>query len=115
MIVMSILMNEPTHGYDIMAKIHRHLYVFLSAGQVYPLFTRLEREGLIEARLSEDGRRKVFTPTNKGIRRYREMLRETEQIYHLLAYFALLNEDRRAESDDERRLHEIPKKVIVHQ
>lgn len=115
LIVMSILMIGPTHGYDIMARIHRHLYVFLSAGQVYPLFSRLERAGLIEARLSEDGRKKIFTLTNKGVRKYKEMLQETKQIYHMLGYFALLNEDQRAESDDERRFYEIPKKVIIHQ
>lgn len=115
LIVMSILMVEPTHGYDIMAKIHRHLFVFLSAGQVYPLFSRLERDGLIEARLSEDGRRKIFTMTNRGMIKYKDMLHETKQIYHILAYFALLNEDQRAGSDDERRLLEIPRKIIVHQ
>jgi len=85
LIVMSILMIAPTHGYDIMAQIHKHLHVFLSAGQVYPLFYRLERDGLIETIPSKNTRKKTFALTSKGVRSYREMLREVDQVYQMLA------------------------------
>ena len=82
-----------------MAKIHKHLLVFLSAGQVYPLFYRLERDELIEIIPSKNTRKKTFALTSKGVRSYREMLHEVDQVYQMLAYFALLNEDLTKEAD----------------
>lgn len=90
LIILTILAGGPTHGYDIIAKIHRNLHVFLSAGQVYPKFSCLERDGLIKIQITR--RKKILSITSKGIAKCHEMLKETIEIPHILFHFLLLSE-----------------------
>ena len=87
LIIMSILMKGPSHGYDLIARIHKHLLVLLSPGMVYPLLSSLEKKGLVEKKLSENGRRKIFFLTSGGREECKKMLRESKEIYRLLAFF----------------------------
>jgi len=63
-IVMTILNGTPTHGYDIIATIHKEFGTLLSPGTLYPLLHSLEDNGLIES--SYDGGRIIYETTSKG-------------------------------------------------
>jgi len=59
--------KQPTHGYEIMksvAEITKER-VKVGAGTLYALLTRFEKEGIMLC-ISNDGRRKTYTLTNKG-------------------------------------------------
>ena len=63
-IVLSMLKGSPSHGYGIIADIHKRFDVLLSPGTLYPLLYSLEKQGLITIEL--DGRRKNYLLTEKG-------------------------------------------------
>lgn len=66
-IILSMLNDNPVHGYKIIADLHNTFGVLLSPGTLYPLLYRLEAEGLI--RVKEDRRRKNYSLTPKGLKR----------------------------------------------
>jgi len=84
LIIMSILMKEPSHGYSLIARIHRHFLVLLSPGMIYPRLLSLEKEGSIEKKLSKNGRRKIYFLTSKGREKWKKMLFECKEIYRYL-------------------------------
>lgn len=63
-IVMTVLNGTPTHGYEIMATVHKEFGVLLSPGTLYPLLHSLEDNGLIES--SHYGGRVVYQVSSKG-------------------------------------------------
>jgi len=46
---MTVLNDTPTHGYEIIAIVHKEFGVLLSPGTLYPLIHSLEAQGLIES------------------------------------------------------------------
>lgn len=64
-IVLSMLRDNPSHGYGIIADIHKRFDVLLSPGTLYPLLYSLEKKGMIAIEL--DGRRKNYLITEKGM------------------------------------------------
>ena len=66
-IILSMLNDNPVHGYKIIADLHNTFGVLLSPGTLYPLLYRLESEGLV--RVKEDRRRKNYSLTHKGLKR----------------------------------------------
>lgn len=97
LIIMSILMKGPSHGYNIIARIHRHLLVLLSPGMIYPRLLSLEKEGLVEKKLSKNGRRKIYSLTSKGREKCKKMFFECKDIYRYLlsSYYIKEGVDRR--------------------
>jgi len=63
-IVLSMLKETPSHGYGIIADIHKRFDVLLSPGTLYPLLYSLEKKDLIT--IEQDGRRKNYLLTEKG-------------------------------------------------
>ncbi len=63
-IVLSELKTGSLSGYDIISVVFRRYRFLLSAGTVYSLLYKLERDGLIESFLSE--KKKVYRLTNNG-------------------------------------------------
>jgi DNA-binding PadR family transcriptional regulator len=67
LVVLAILNGKPTHGYKIMADIHKEFGVLLSPGSLYPLLHLLEEKNFIESHAV--GGKKVYEATNEGRKR----------------------------------------------
>lgn len=65
-IVLSLLLNKPRCGTDIIKTIHAKFGLLLSPGTVYPLLHELERRGLAEHEQSK--KVKIYRPV-KGMRK----------------------------------------------
>lgn len=63
-IVLTMLSNSSSHGYALIADIHKKFDVLLSPGTLYPLLYSLENKGMIG--IKKDGRRKNYFLTSKG-------------------------------------------------
>jgi DNA-binding PadR family transcriptional regulator len=80
LIILSLLMRCPTHGYVIIGVINDVVgpRAKASNGRVYPLLTKLDADGLIQVAgetVSDGGRlARIFTITKKGRRRFRELM-----------------------------------------
>lgn len=86
-IVLAMLNGEPTHGYKIIANLHRTFGVLLSPGTLYPLLYRLEAEKLVDVR--EVKRRKLYKLTVRGRKKVSNTLRlyrgQSEKIFSFIA------------------------------
>lgn len=67
LIVLSMLANNPMHGYKIIAVLHNNFGVLLSPGTLYPLLYKLEGENMVK--IAEVKRRKIYSLTPQGRRR----------------------------------------------
>ena len=67
-VVMQMLKDQPMHGYQIMIEIRRRRGVSLGASTIYPLLSKMEREGLIKSTwdLSSERPRKPYALTSRG-------------------------------------------------
>jgi DNA-binding PadR family transcriptional regulator len=63
-IVLTELQNASLSGYDIISVIFRRYRFLLSAGTVYSMLYKLERNGLIDSFLSE--KKKIYSITSHG-------------------------------------------------
>jgi len=66
-IILSMLKDNPIHGYKIIADLHTTFGILLSPGTLYPLLYRLEAEELVQ--VEEKSRRKLYSLTPKGLHR----------------------------------------------
>jgi DNA-binding PadR family transcriptional regulator len=60
-----MLRQNSSHGYALIADIHKQFDVLLSPGTLYPLLYSLEKKGMIS--IEQDGRRKNYILTEKGL------------------------------------------------
>lgn len=95
-VVLAMLAKEPSHGYQLRARLRDALGPLgdaLNAGQVYVTLTRLEKAGLLEAERSADGTdrsdRKVYALTPDGQQRVSEWIAEVSWPKPDLAEFHL--------------------------
>jgi len=63
-IVLTLLLESPTHGYKLIADIHTLFGVLLSPGSLYPFLYSLEKEQLVKAQ--KEGKRKRYALTSEG-------------------------------------------------
>src|SRR6266540_2569461 len=82
-VVLAMLAKEPSHGYQLRARLREALGPLgdaMNAGQVYVTLTRLERAGLLAVERSADGAdrsdRKVYALTPDGQQRVAEWIAE---------------------------------------
>src|SRR3954468_9732391 len=82
-VVLAMLAKEPSHGYQLRARLRDALGPLgdaMNAGQVYVTLTRLEKAGLLAAERSADGTdrsdRKVYALTPDGQQRVAEWIAE---------------------------------------
>ncbi|UNM89028.1 PadR family transcriptional regulator [Vagococcus sp. CY52-2] len=81
--VLSILKDETTYGYELVQKLIQFGFADLSAGTVYPLLQKLEKQHMIsgELRASPDGpNRKYYSLTEEGIDRLEEFDDQWEKL-----------------------------------
>jgi len=79
------LLNEPAHGYKL---IQNHEVLFeekISAGQIYPILTSMEKQGLVTHTVNMQGRRKrkVFELTETGKTECLRLQEQVKKIFHL--------------------------------
>lgn len=72
-LVLTMLYDEPMHGYKMIANIHNKFGVLLSPGTLYPLLYSLEEHNLIECR--ENHRKKIYYITANGKYRINQILK----------------------------------------
>ena len=63
-IVLTMLSQNSSHGYALIADIHKKFDVLLSPGTLYPLLYSLEKKDMVS--IKKDGRRKNYFLTSKG-------------------------------------------------
>jgi len=94
-VVLAMLAKEPSHGYQLRARLRDALGPLgdaLNAGQVYVTLTRLERAGLVAVERSADADRsdrKVYALTPNGQQRVAEWIAEVSWPRPGLAEFHL--------------------------
>jgi DNA-binding PadR family transcriptional regulator len=95
-VVLAMLAKEPSHGYQLRARLRDALGPLgdaMNAGQVYVTLTRLEKAGLLCAERSADGTdrsdRKVYALTPHGQQRVAEWIAEVSWPKPDLAEFHL--------------------------
>lgn len=94
-VVLALLAKEPSHGYEIRARLRSALGPIgdaMNAGQVYVVLTRLEKAGLVttESTTAKDpSDRKTYALTPKGQQRVAEWLTEVSWPKPDLAEFHL--------------------------
>ena len=64
LIVLTMLLEGPIHGYKLIADIHTLFGVLLSPGSLYPFLYSLEREQLVNTQ--QEGKRKRYALTSEG-------------------------------------------------
>jgi DNA-binding PadR family transcriptional regulator len=81
--VLALLAKEPSHGYELRARLHQALGPLgdaMNAGQIYVTLTRLEKAGLVTAErsagLADRPDRKVYALTAAGQHRVADWLAE---------------------------------------
>lgn len=81
LIILSVLMTGPAHGYSIAKTVNNIIGPIAKAsnGRIYPLFSKLQKSGFVIAREhQEDGRNtKLFSITESGRSRFRELMLDT--------------------------------------
>ncbi|MFB6466800.1 PadR family transcriptional regulator [Cytobacillus sp. Hz8] len=83
-----LALREPLHGYAIMQKIEQMSKgtVILAAGTLYGAIENLNKHGWIEPVSGENGRRKVYKITDKGI----TILNiERERLLHIISLYEM--------------------------
>jgi DNA-binding PadR family transcriptional regulator len=81
-VVLALLAKEPSHGYQLRARLRDALGPLgdaMNAGQIYVTLTRLEKAGLLAVDRSADGDRadrKVYALTHRGQERVSEWIAE---------------------------------------
>ena len=86
-ILLKIIQDKPTHGYDIIHLVHEksHGNWMPSPGSVYPALEYLESKGYITSEESE--RKKVYTITPKGNEAVERMHEKKREMFQELANF----------------------------
>lgn len=75
LLVLTLLAEEESYGYELVGRLQASGLAGIATGTVYPVLTRLEREGWLGSRLvaSDAGpARKYYRPTPAGLRHREE-------------------------------------------
>lgn len=70
MCLLSIIKEEASYGYEMVSKLRRRGLDLASEGSIYPLLSRLQKQGMIEGYLvqsSEGPARKYYRMSEKGL------------------------------------------------
>jgi DNA-binding PadR family transcriptional regulator len=76
--------NHPMSGYDVIKYLHRKFHMLASPGAVYSILYSLERQDLIEGKISQGKR--VYKLTDQGEKRLRNTDTSKTHIQSLLSY-----------------------------
>jgi len=67
-IILQMLDAEPIHGYGIISRIRKKFGVYFGPSTIYPMLTRMEKQGYVKSQWSMDNERprKVYAITDSG-------------------------------------------------
>ena len=82
---MTVLNDTPTHGYEIIAIVHKEFGVLLSPGTLYPLIHSLEARGLIESNPMSS--RIVYLVSPKGKQKFNSALNAFSHTVNTMSNF----------------------------
>jgi PadR family transcriptional regulator PadR len=88
MLVLRTLLDVETYGYELVVRLREAGLPGLSTGTVYPVLSRLERDGLITARLAPSASgpaRKYYRPTAAGEERLADAVAAWEALGRTVA------------------------------
>jgi len=83
--ILNVISRREMYGYDIVRKLTEDGSITATVGTIYPLLSRLRREGLIEATLKESDQgpaRKYYKISPHGIRTLRKMNNLWDEVVH---------------------------------
>jgi len=113
-IVLKIIKEKPTHGYDIIktVELRSNGRWTPSAGSIYPILEKLESKGFIQS--EEIERRKVYTITPKGISGLDRMTQEKLELLNEMSRIvnSVIEGDDTSDADDTQDV--IPKSEAAH-
>lgn len=109
-LVIALLTERESYGYELVTRLHEAGLEDIAAGTVYPVLTRLERDGLISSRLvasSSGPARKYYLPTDAGATHleqaadgWRELARTVESVLARVEQPARASKPTRPETTD---------------
>jgi PadR family transcriptional regulator PadR len=85
--IMGVLYQESHYGYSLVRRLTRDVSVNLKEGTVYPILSRLDREGLVHGHWVESSQgppRKYYSLTAAGRRLFEGLNEEFEQLIVLV-------------------------------
>lgn len=83
MCLLAIIAEEPSYGYEMVRKLSERGLDLVSEGTIYPLLSRLQRQGLIEGYLvasSEGPARKYYRIAEPGVAALAEWKRDWRRL-----------------------------------
>ena len=83
MLVLRLLAERESYGYELVTRLQANGLTDIAAGTVYPVLTRLERDGCVRSRLvasSSGPARKYYRPTPDGTAELARAVRGWEQL-----------------------------------
>jgi DNA-binding PadR family transcriptional regulator len=108
-----IIEHDELHGYKLMNIISEKTGFDVSPGSIYPILKSLEDKGYLQ--MTKDGRRKIYSVTNKGKGAYNELKskhQETKKnLQSLSRLFSEYFDEELPVSDPENHLKNTPKKL----
>jgi DNA-binding PadR family transcriptional regulator len=108
-----IIEHDELHGYKLMNIISEKTGFDVSPGSIYPILKSLEDKGYLQ--MTKDGRRKIYSVTNKGKGAYNELKskhQETKKnLQGLSRLFSEYFDEELPVSDPENHLKNTPKKL----
>jgi PadR family transcriptional regulator PadR len=88
MCLLALIAEEPSYGYEMVDKLEHRGLELVSEGSIYPLLSRLSREGLISSEWVESRQgppRKYYNLTDDGREAYRVLQQEFALLRELVA------------------------------
>ncbi|WP_127126590.1 PadR family transcriptional regulator [Georgenia sp. SYP-B2076] len=88
LLVLALLRDQDSYGYELVTRLQGAGLTGIAAGSVYPVLTRLERDGDLDSylvRSSEGPARKYYTPTTEGLRHLSAQRRAWQAVNDVVA------------------------------
>lgn len=83
MCLLAVIEDEPSYGYEMVSKLEERGLALVSEGSIYPLLSRLQKNGLIEGYFVESAAgppRKYYRIANRGSRQLRAWSEEWQRV-----------------------------------
>lgn len=104
-LVLGLLAVEESYGYDLVVRLQDAGLDQIASGTVYPVLNRLEREGLLEARLQPSPAgpaRKYYRPTKAGESAYADGLIAWARVADVVTTIKAAREEHHEQASDVR-------------
>jgi PadR family transcriptional regulator, regulatory protein PadR len=85
--IMGVLNHEKHYGYSLVRVLSREGALNLKEGTIYPILSRMNRDGLVETHWVESSQgppRKYYSLTNTGRNQYLALIKEFEQLVQMV-------------------------------